>query len=382
MKLIVKSLMLSALLVFTGCTEETAQNVKETTSAVAEKTKEAATATVEKAKEAAAVTTEKAKEATAVVAEKTKEVAEKTVEEAKKVVSDDAAAPTHDVRVFVADNADKKITPTLIEEEFKKAGFVIAANNDMNAPFMRDFNETGFDVYNLAVVFRKDTSLALAEQYPEIGLFTPMSMSIWTRKGDTTISVSMIAPHAMARIMGVPEDNEHIIAYGKKTEEALQAAMPNGKWITLPYEMKKDKREYITRVKFEQQGDDWEESKDDYQMAFEGELAPNGFVMAGFTDLNYDFEENDKEWYHYYDVYSICKIAVIYEVAKLHPEAGAFAPCSAYMYQKTGETTIHFAFPNVYKWIDALNIEDQPSIDVLVDAQNKFEGIMAKIIEE
>ncbi|MDM5272451.1 DUF302 domain-containing protein [Sulfurovum sp. zt1-1] len=290
-----------------------------------------------------------------------------------------ADAAKHDVRVFVSDNADKKITPATIEEAFKGAGFIIAANNNMNAPFMRDFNETSFDVYNLAVVYRKDTALALAEQYPEIGLFTPMSMSIYTKKGDNTISVSSIAPHAMARIMGVPEDNEHIIAYGKKVEEALKAAMPNGKFITLPYEMKNEKHDFITRVAFEQDGDDWEESKDNYQMGFEGELAPHGFVMAGFTDLNYDFEENDKEWFYFYDVYSICKIAVIYEVAKLHPEAGAFAPCSAYMYQKRGEKTIHVAFPNVHKWIDALNITDKPSIDVLLDAQSRFEKILATI---
>lgn len=290
-----------------------------------------------------------------------------------------ADAAKHDVRVFVSDNSDKKITATTIEEAFKSTGFVIAANNNMNAPYLRDFNDTSFDFYNLAVVFRKDTALALAEQYPEIGLFTPMSMSIWTKKGDTTISVSSIAPHAMARIMGVPEDNEHIIAYGKKVEEALKAAMPNGKWITLPYEMKNVKRDFITRTSFEQDGDDWEESKDNYEMAFEGELAPKGFVMAGFTDLNYDFEENDKEWYYFYDVYSICKIAVIYEVSKLHPEAGAFAPCSAYMYQKRGEKTIHVAFPNVHKWIDALNITDKPSIDVLLEAQKGFEDILGKI---
>ena len=290
-----------------------------------------------------------------------------------------AAAPAHDVRVFTSDNADKKITGKSIEVAFKAAGFVIAANNDMNAPFMRDFKETSFDVYNLMVVFRKDTALALAEKYPEIGLFTPISLSIYTKKGDKTISVSSIEPSAMARMMKVPEDNEDVIAFGKKVEEALKAAMPAGKFIELPYKMKAPAGELITRLTFEQKGDDWEESKDDFQMAFEGELAPRKFVMAGFTDLNYDFEEHDKEWYYFYDVYSICSIPVIYEVAKTHPEAGAFAPCSMYMYQKTGEKTIHVAFPAVHKWIAALNIEDKPSIDVLLEAQKNYEEILAKI---
>ena len=290
-----------------------------------------------------------------------------------------AAAPTHDVKVFTSDNADGKITGKSIEAAFKAAGFVIAANNDMNAPFMRDFKETSFDVYNLMVVFRKDTALALAEKYPEIGLFTPISLSIYTKKGDKTISVSSIEPSAMARMMKVPEDNADVIAFGKKVEEALTAAMPKGKFITLPYKMKAPAGELITRLSFEQKGDDWEEAKDDFQMGFEGELAPRKFVMAGFTDLNYDFEEHDKEWYYFYDVYSICSIPVIYEVAKLHPEAGAFAPCSMYMYQKTGEKTVHIAFPAVHKWIAALNIEDKASIDVLLEAQKNYEEILEKL---
>ena len=292
-----------------------------------------------------------------------------------------AAAQKNDVRVFTSDNADGKITGKSIEAAFKAAGFVIAANNDMNFPFKRDFKETSFDVYNLMVVFRKDTALALAEKYPDIGLFTPISLSIYTKKGDKTISVSSLEASAMARMMKIPEDNAEMIAFGKKVEEALTAAMPKGKFVTMPYKMKEPAGEFITRVSVDVPGD-WEEAKDDFQMAFEGELAPNGFVMAGFTDLNYDFEENEKEWYHFYEVYSLCSIPVIYEVAKTHPEAGAFAPCSVYMYQKTDDKTMYMAFPSVHKWISGLNIEDKPSIDVLLDAQKKLEAILAKLMKK
>ena len=285
----------------------------------------------------------------------------------------------NDVRVWQADNSDGKITPQTIEEAFKKAGFVIAANNDMNFPFKRDFGKTHMDVYNLMVVFRKDTALALAEKYPDIGLFTPLSMSIYTPKGGKTISVATLRPEVMADMMRIPRDNPEMIKLGQKIEEALKAAMPKGKFIELPYASKKPEKEVITRITMEQKGDDWEDAKDDFENEFEGKLAPNGFVMAGFTDLNYDFDEHDKDWYLFYDVYSICKIAVIYEVSKLHPEAGAFAPCSAYKYQKKGEKTIHMAFPNVYKWIASLNITDKASIDVLVDAQKKFENILEEL---
>jgi len=285
----------------------------------------------------------------------------------------------NDVQVWESANADGKITPQSIEEAFVKTGFVIAANNNMNVPFKRDFNNTHMDVYNLMVVFRKDTALALAEKYPEIGLFTPLSMSIYTPKGGKTISVATLKPEVMADMMGVPRDNPEMIKLGQKVEEALKAAMPKGKFIELPYASKKADKPTITRITLQQQGDDWEEAKDDFETAFEEKLAPNGFVMAGFTDLNYDFDEQDKDWYLFYDVYSICKIPVIYVVSKLHPEAGALAPCSAYKYQKKDDKTIHMAFPNVYKWIASLNIEDKESIDVLIDAQKRFEKILEEL---
>ncbi|DAB39881.1 MAG TPA: DUF302 domain-containing protein [Sulfurovum sp. UBA12169] len=292
------------------------------------------------------------------------------------------AAVAHDVRVFTADNSDGKITPATIEEAFTKAGFVIAANNDMNVPFMRDFNTTSFDVYNLFVVYRKDTVLALAEKYPKIGLFSPMSMSIYTKKGTKTISVSSLSAAGMAKMMDIPGDNEAINALGKKVEEALKAAMPNGQFDILPYQMKEPAGPLVTNVTFDVEDDDWETVKEDLEMEFEGVLAPNGFVMAGFTDLGYDLEESDKEWYHFYDVYSVCSIPVIYAVAIKHPEAGAFAPCSIYLYQKAGEQKINMAFPSVHKWISSLNIEDKESLDVLMDAQKKLENIFSTFAEK
>ncbi|SFV52744.1 hypothetical protein MNB_SV-6-205 [hydrothermal vent metagenome] len=293
-----------------------------------------------------------------------------------------AADQANHIRVFTSDNSDGKITAKTIQSAFEKAGFMVEANNDMNAPFKRDFNNTNFDVYNLMVLWRKDTILALAEKYPEIGLFAPMSMSIYTKKGDKTISVSSITPAGMASMIGIPEENKALADLGKKVEEALKAAMPKGKFVELPYKMKAPKGELVHKVAFDQKGSDWEEEKDDIEMAFEGELAPNGFVSPAFVDLNFDLDEHDKDWYTFYDAYSICKIKVIYTVSKLHPEAGALAPCTMYFYQKRDEKKFYMGFPTVQKWISALNIEDKESIDVLLDAQKRFENILSKITKK
>ena len=292
------------------------------------------------------------------------------------------AAATHDVKVFTSDNADGKVTAKTIQAAFEEAGFMVEANNDMNTPYMRDFNNTYFDVYNLMVMWRKDMVMALAKDYPDVGLYAPMTASIYTRKGDKTISVAYLSAPAIAGVIGVPADNPAIVNLGKTLEEALKKAMPNGKYVPLPYEMKKPTRDIYTRVSFELKGDDWEEAKDEFQMELEGEVARLKFVAAAFTDLNYDLDDNDKDWYTFYDVYSICKIPVIYQVSQKHPEAGAFGPCSFYMYMKKGEKTVHMAFPHVEKWISALNLTDQKDIDILMDAQKKLEDMIEKLIKK
>ncbi|MDD3592828.1 MAG: DUF302 domain-containing protein [Sulfurovum sp.] len=286
-----------------------------------------------------------------------------------------------DIQVFTADNSDGKITPKTIEEAFKKVGFFIAENRDMNLPFKIQFNETPFDVYNLFTFYSKPDTLTLVKEYPEIGLFAPLSMSIYTKKGEKTISISTLTTEGLAKILDIPKENETLIKIGEMVKEALKTAMPNGKFETLAYEVKAIEGDRVTRLEMEVDPDEWEDKKDEFQMLFEGELAPNGFVMAGFSDLNYDFEEQNYEAFHFYDVYSICKLPVIYTVAKMRPEAGAFAPCSLYLYMKKGEDKMHVAYPSVYNWISAMAIDDKASLEALDDAQKRMEKILSGLME-
>ena len=288
------------------------------------------------------------------------------------------AVEANHVRVFAAENSDGKITPKTIQGAFEKAGFMVEANNDMLTPFKRDFKVLHHKVYNLMIVWDKETFRALGVKYPKIALFTPLSMSIYTEKDASTINVSSLSPEGIAQMTGIPANEPALVKLGKKIEKVLKTAMPNGKFKKMPYKMIKAEGPLVHEVSFQVKGD-WEEAKDDLEMAFEGELAPNGFVSPAFVDLNYDLDEHDVDAFKFFDAYSICKIPVIYTVSQKHPEAGALAPCTMYLYMKKDENTIHMAFPTVYKWFSALNIQDKESRDVLLDAQKKFENILKKL---
>lgn len=295
------------------------------------------------------------------------------------VTANDTKA-THNVTILTADNTDGKITPETISAAFEKAGFFINDNRNMLPPFIKNFKTVDFDVYNLFTIFKKDVVVNLGKKYPNIGLFSPMSMSIYTRKGTKTISVSSLSAAAMAEIMGIPSDDAELVAYGKLVQDTLKVALPNAKVETVAYEMTQAKGPLVSTAQFAIDPDgDWEEIKEEFQENFEAALIPAMFINAGFNDLNYEFEENEYEAYNFYDVYSICYLEVIYTVSKKHPEAGAFAPCSMYMYQKKGTNTMEIGFPSVYNWIASLAIEDKESHDVLIMAQEKMEAILKKL---
>jgi uncharacterized protein (DUF302 family) len=305
------------------------------------------------------------------------------VEVAKVTPSDTTVAQVNraDIEIFTSSNEDGKITPKTIEEAFKKAGFTISANRDMNGPFVKQFKSSSFDTYNLFTFYKKEAVLDLVKKYPNVGLFAPMSMSIYTKKGEKTISVSSLSTEAMAKIMKAPSDDATLQALRKLVKKTLKEAMPNGAFETLGYSMQKPKGDLVTHFSMEMDAEEWEDELDELKMGFEGELAPNGFVIAGFNNLGDEFEEANYEAYDFYEVYSICKLPVIYTIAQSRPEAGAYAPCSLYLSKKKKENMLEIAFPSVYNWMSSMAIDTDTDMKVLEDAQAGMQKILTGLTE-
>lgn len=288
---------------------------------------------------------------------------------------------TADIEIFTSDNTDGKITPASIEKAFKEAGFIVSANRDMNEPFVKQFKESSFDTYNLFTFYKQDTVLELVKKYPNIGLFAPMSMSIYTKKGEKIISVSSLTAEAMAKIMKAPADDKTLQDLRTLVKQTLKKAMPNGSFEALSYEMQEPIGELVTNVSMEMDADEWEDQLDEFKMGLEGELAPNGFVIAGHNNLGDDFEESNYEAFDFYEVYSICKLPVIYTIAKTRPEAGAYAPCSLYLSKKKNEDMMQIGFPSVYNWMSSMAIDNKEDMEVLETAQAGMKKILTGLTQ-
>ena len=294
-----------------------------------------------------------------------------------------AANAAQDIRIYTADNQGGKINPEGIEKAFTDAGFYITGRNNMNIPFDAKYKKHPHELYYLMTLHKKDFVNKLAKKYPEITLFTPLSMSIFTRNGDKTISVSSMSVDGIAKVTGIPADNADLVAYMKDVADALAKGLPNGKFENVNYNIPKSEGDLVQRFTMEMdvKDDEIEDEAEGIQEELEAGLETGGFVVAGFNQLAPEFANTGNDIYDFFDVYSICKVPVIYTVSKDHPEAGAFAPCVLYMYKKKGEKVVHFAYPAVYNWLSSIDVTDKGSKEVLLNAQNLMNNTLSEVTE-
>jgi uncharacterized protein (DUF302 family) len=229
-----------------------------------------------------------------------------------------------------------------------------------------------------------DLTFKLIKKYPNFGALTPLSMSIWEAK-DGSMNISTLSIEGMARAIGMPVNDPDLVSYAALIKKALRKAMPHGSFKALNFSVKFPKKTLATTFVADVDLEDGsaEDFIDDFEAEFEGELEPLGFLLPNYTNVQEEIFDDAGYTgvYDFYHTYSICKFDVIYPVSKTHPEAGAWAPCSFYLYKKVGENKMHMGFLSVENWISTLDIEDDASTKPLREAQGMIETTIKEITE-
>jgi len=288
-----------------------------------------------------------------------------------------------DIQIYSAPNADGKISAKSINRAFESVGFIVDGNNDMNKPFGLRFHKKYYNVYRLMITHSPKEVLELVKKHPGAGLLSPLSMSIYSDDKKNRINMATLTLHGMARITGISENDKALIAYYELLNKALAKALPNGKFEVVDSKTLSDKKldvSFKTTFDLGEDGD-IDEAKEDFQAEFEGELEPIGFLFPGYIDLNSEFNDAGYDEFDFYDTYSICKFDVIFPVHIKHPEAGAFAPCTFFMYKKKSEKTVHMGFASVENWVSASGIKDENALKPLRAAQKMIEDVVNELIE-
>ena len=279
-----------------------------------------------------------------------------------------------DLHEFSCPNAEGKVTATMIEKALESNGFVIAGNSEMTHPFQIQFGESDFSAFNLLTVYHAKYSAALVKSHPDGGIFVPMSLGIYQRKGDKTLHVAVLTSQGQEKIAGfkAPEFGEIEKVIVSTLTKILPQMNHTITKTSLPAQGK-----LVTRFVHSTEGQAWKKEKESVEMMIEDGLKPAGFTLSNFTD--YQFVLTDKGGispFDFYDTYSICKLKVIYTVAKTHPEAAAFAPCTLMVYKQKSSNEIVMGFPSVYSWLSTAQVNDAEGKAVLLQAQKDFEAVL------
>jgi uncharacterized protein (DUF302 family) len=289
-----------------------------------------------------------------------------------------------DIHLYSLSNVDFKVNPNKIESTLQKSGFVIAKNTEMTGPFKKQFAKTKYQIFSLLTIYHPKHSIDLLKKSAISGLFTPFTIGIYQEKDDKSLHLAFLTAKAQADILNYQRTNPLQTKIEKEIIAALSSAYPNMKHSYSKSVLEKEGNLITSYTKTLEKDDDWEEIKEEVELLIEENLKPAGFIMANYTDINYDLTEEEEEVesdYHYYGAYSICKLEVIYTVALTNPEASAFAPCTMIVYQNKKENKVVIAYPSVYNWIRSSKITSEPAKKALYKAQKAFETLLKEASE-
>ena len=287
-----------------------------------------------------------------------------------------------DLHLFDVNNKDGKITSLSIEKTLNENGFSTGVRSEMNGPFKKQFQQTDFKSFTLLTIYHTKLSPKLVLKHPDAGVITPMGVGIYQKLNDDTLHLSILTAKTQAKILGI-KDDEILKSIERDLLKAIKKAMPKSHHKYSENALK-NANKLLTKYELELDEDsDSDEVLDELEMNLEAGFNPFGFIIPASAYYNDVLTKNDtvESPFDFYKTYSICKLEVIYTVARSRPEAAAFAPCTTMVYRKKGENKVIMGFPSVYNWLSSVNIEDKAAKAVLIKAQTNFESILQEIVE-
>jgi uncharacterized protein (DUF302 family) len=288
-----------------------------------------------------------------------------------------------DLLIFSTPNSDKTALPARIEKQLEADGFVISANSEMTGPFKLQFQQSDFEIFHLLTVFHEELSEKLVKKIPNAGVFVPMGVGIYQANGEKELHVSILTAKAQSKILGLKEVEPILAEIEKKMIASLKTAMPDAHVFIDSDNPLPAEGSLVSMYEAEVDPDEWEDTRDELMMVIEDGFKPMGFVMSNFTEYNYLLtkEETVESPFDFYNTYSICKLKVIYNVAKTRPQAAAFAPCTMMLYKEKGSDKVVMGFPSVYNWMSSAHVLDENAKKELMKAQKDFENILKSATE-
>lgn len=214
---------------------------------------------------------------------------------------------------------------------------------------------------------------------PQLGGFSPFTLLVYQKKGDTEAYVGHLMPETMLDITGVEDQTiRDAFSHSFDALDRIIGERYGNKEVYVSYKRAAAAPMMEYRLKFDRSValDDF---VDAFQERFEAAFEEHQFIIAGYksyseayADLELPFDRYDRYW-----VYSLCHFVFSYNIFnKGRPDAGVFAPCSMYMYIEKGSDTLHIGMPALENWENVMGITDPAKVQRLKDIEAEIMRIM------
>jgi len=254
-------------------------------------------------------------------------------------------------------------------------------DGEANEAYDPDFKLT-LDNLGFFSVSNDEAIRTLLLKAPELGGFSPFNLHIYKKKNDDKTYVGHIKPEVMLDIVGI-KDKDVRAEFIKSFEpiDALVEKEIGGKVIGAGY----DKVPANPMMQFEYTFDrpeDIGDFVDEFQETFEEKFEENSYIIAGYKNYveTYDDLEQEFKRYDAYWVYSLCHFVFSYNIFnKGRPDAGAFAPCSMYMYIEKDKNILHIGMPTLQNWKTVLGIKDAKKLKFIDKIDKEIIDLMKEL---
>jgi len=273
----------------------------------------------------------------------------------------------------------------MVNKKIESIGFILSDPHErINDAYAQKYSkEPGYKVTldNLGFFsVANDTALRpLLLKEPRLGGFSPFNLHIYKYSNEDVTRVGYVNPAVMLDIVGVTDKDvrkDFIKMFGP-LDKMIDTEI-GGKKEVLSFDKLPATKLMEFELKFERP-DDLLDFVEGFQEEFEGAFEDNKYIIAGYKNFAEAYADIEADFSRYdaYFVYSLCHFYFSYGIFNHgNAQAGAFAPCSMYMYIEKDANVMHIGMPYLENWISVAGIKDAKQIESIRVLDKEIIGIM------
>lgn len=287
------------------------------------------------------------------------------------------------VKLYVGDGDKEKAYMDMVNTKITTIGFVLSDPHErINDAYKTKYGGTNLDNLGFFSITKDAAVGPLLLKEPSLGGFSPFNLHVYKKQGEDKTYVGHVTPETMLDIVGVKDADvrsKFIATFpeldamiekeiGSKVQIVEYSALPAKPMMKfeLPFERGASLDAFVSK----------------FQSSFEEKFEENKYIIAGYkdikgsmTDANIEFGRYDAYW-----VYSLCHFKFSEGIFNQgRPDAGAFAPCSMYMYVEKGSNKLMIGMPRLETWTAVMGIKDQKMNDSIVALDKEIVKIMTEL---